>query len=324
MDNGSQARPDGASTTWGLDDNPGPWALSPSDFAFLWDGCKRCFYLKVARKQSRPRSPFPSVFGKIDRAMKDHYLGERAETLAQGMPAGVIGGGDRWVKSSPVTPSGSTRSCIIRGQVDVLVDCDDGTKGIVDFKTTVPKADHVATYGRQLHAYAWALEHPSSGPPVEVGALGLCASCPTPTRPGDRLPGCSARSSGSRCPRGDEKFLEFLGEVLSILEGIDRPPASANCPWCQMRRPPCGRLTCCSCQFPKSVGCHPRIVFRTPPGRGPGGERRSGERRAISGHGSFLTGEFPGTQQRRHGGKPVATIRWGLRTVPFTIPGPRV
>ena len=26
-----------------------PWALSPSDLAFLWDDCPRCFYLKVAR-----------------------------------------------------------------------------------------------------------------------------------------------------------------------------------------------------------------------------------------------------------------------------------
>jgi hypothetical protein len=61
---------------WDLDAPP-PWILSPSDFAFLWDDCPRCFYRKIVEKERRPRSPFPSVFGKIDRAMKQHYLGER-------------------------------------------------------------------------------------------------------------------------------------------------------------------------------------------------------------------------------------------------------
>ena len=56
--------------------------LAPSDFAFLWDECPRCFYLKVVRKQGRPRTPFPKVFGTIDRAMKSFYMGQRAESLA--------------------------------------------------------------------------------------------------------------------------------------------------------------------------------------------------------------------------------------------------
>ena len=42
------------------------WKLSPSDFAFLWEECKRCFYLKVARGFYRPRTPFPGIFSVID------------------------------------------------------------------------------------------------------------------------------------------------------------------------------------------------------------------------------------------------------------------
>ncbi len=86
---------------------PRPWALAPSDFAFLWDDCPRCFYRKVALGKLRPRAPFPSVFGRIDRAMKDHYLSERTERIVTGMPEGVISSGDRWVESAPLIVPGT-------------------------------------------------------------------------------------------------------------------------------------------------------------------------------------------------------------------------
>ena len=75
---------------------PGWLSLAPSDFAFLWDECTRCFYLKVVRREGRPRTPFPNVFGTIDRAMKRHYLGQRTDSLALSMPRGVIKQADRF------------------------------------------------------------------------------------------------------------------------------------------------------------------------------------------------------------------------------------
>ena len=229
----SKPRPIGPSEHTGLD--KASWALSPSDFAFLWDDCPRCFYLKIARRQPRPRSPFPSVFGRIDRAMKDHYLGQRAETLADGMPAGVIGSGDRWVKSAPLLPPGSSGTCMIRGRVDVLIDCDDGTKGIVDFKTTVPKADHLTTYGRQLQAYAMALEHPSSGRPEAVSSLGLMCFLPDTYEAEAGRAGLFGAVQWIEVPRDDQGFVMFLGEVVSVLESDTQPAADPTCPWCALR-----------------------------------------------------------------------------------------
>ena len=187
------------------------WGLSPSDFAFLWDDCTRCFYLKIAREQPRPASPFPSVFSRIDRAMKEFYLGERAETAALGMPEGVIVGGDRWVKSAPLLVPGSTKTCLIRGRVDVLVDCDDGTTGVVDLKTTIPKPDHIATYGRQLHACAMALEHPSSGRPEKVSSLGLLCFLPDSYEAAEDRAGLYGDVQWIEVPRDDLEFAEFWG-----------------------------------------------------------------------------------------------------------------
>jgi hypothetical protein len=224
---------------WDLDAPP-PWILSPSDFAFLWDDCPRCFYRKIVEKERRPRSPFPSVFGKIDRAMKQHYLGERSELQADGMPGGVIGAGDRWVKSEALPVPGSETQVVIRGQVDVLVECDDGTLGIVDFKTTMPKADHIATYARQLHAYAWALERPSSGPPangppVTVSSLGLLCFLPDTYRAQGAHAGLFGAVEWVEIPRDDEQFSAFLTGVVAVLDRPEPPPATPGCQWCDLR-----------------------------------------------------------------------------------------
>ena len=138
-----------------------PWRLAPSDFAFLYDECAYCFYMKVVCSRPRPRTPFPSVFGRIDAAMKQCYVGERAEELVDCLPAGIIGASE-WVKSDELWFPGTSRPLVITGQLDSTVACDDGTLAILDFKTSEPKADHVGVYGRQLHAYALAAERPAT------------------------------------------------------------------------------------------------------------------------------------------------------------------
>ena len=213
-------------------ERPTTWALSPSDFAFLWEECPRCFYNKVVLKQPRPRTPFPKVFGAIDRAMKDFYLGERAELVAPGAPAGVIGSPDRWVKSAPLAIAGGETAVVLRGRLDALVAGDDGADGVVDFKTALPSDAHVPLYGRQLHAYAWALETPASGRPSEVSALGLLCFSP------DKFEADGARGAllGDLAwidvARDDAGFEAFLRDVVTVLEAGEPPEPAPGCPWC--------------------------------------------------------------------------------------------
>jgi hypothetical protein len=160
--------------------------------------------------------------------MKQFHLGQRAEDLAVGAPKGSITSADCWVRSAPITIPGCPSSCVILGRVDALVACDDGTIGVIDFKTTEPKQPHVPTYGRQLHAYALALEHPASGPPTEVGSLGLLCFSP-----------CEFEARGPKgallgdlewidIPRNDEAFQAFLIQVISVLKQAEPPPASSR------------------------------------------------------------------------------------------------
>lgn len=93
--------------------------LAPSDFAFLWEECKRCFYLKVHKKLYRPRAPFPSIFNTIDLAMKLHLRGLPTNELLPEMPKGVFlcENEDAWVEGKPIQLPGRKNTVFIRGMV---------------------------------------------------------------------------------------------------------------------------------------------------------------------------------------------------------------
>lgn len=88
--------------------------LSPSDLTFLWDECKRCFYLKVVLGQNRPAMPFPSIFTKIDGLMKKYFDGQSTHLLTPELPPGLVVFGDRWVESLPISLPGHASQCYLR------------------------------------------------------------------------------------------------------------------------------------------------------------------------------------------------------------------
>lgn len=212
--------------------SPQAWELSPTDLTFLWDECRRCFYRKVVLGQPRPRSPFPRVFGAIDRAMKDCLVGRRPEELAPGAPAGVIWSPDCWVRSAPICLPGCTTSVVLRGRLDALVACDNRTDAVVDFKTALPSDPQVPLYARQLHAYAWALERPAAGSPTAVSALGLLCFAPDAFDADKTRAALLGDLSWIDVPRNDEQFEEFLVDVVSMVEAPEVPDPSPSCGWC--------------------------------------------------------------------------------------------
>lgn len=226
--------------------------LAPSDFAFLWEDCKRCFYLKVHKKLPRPRAPFPSIFGNIDLAMKRHFRGLRTTDLFPEMKPGIFlcEDDDAWVECKPITPPGHSDSIYVRGMVDCLVRFDDGTFGIIDFKTS-GTAKTGSTYARQLHAYALAMENPSANSELsrgDISDMGLVVYSPnafyTPVDENDEDKIRAAMTGDIayvNVERDDEKFMAFLSEVLDVLTLEEAPPAprarrktqSSSCTYCQ-------------------------------------------------------------------------------------------
>ena len=146
--------------------------VSPSSFGFLADECPRCYYHEVHGMKKRPRMPFPAIFSQIDSAMKTH-LSNGSHILDSSLPAMTIEDQGRRVISRPIPIAGTDTNLVIRGNYDSLVAFDDDALGVVDWKTTRVRPDLVAKYGRSLHAYAYAIEHPAEKAARRIGRLGL-------------------------------------------------------------------------------------------------------------------------------------------------------
>lgn len=214
------------------------YKLSPSDFGFLWDDCKRCFWLKVVKGFPPPPSPFPKIFNVIDKAMKNAFQGKRSELLAPGVPSGTVFKADDWVESAPITIKGKEASCFIRGIFDTVLQLDDGGYAVTDYKTSTIGPDQALKYGRQLHAYAKALELPAKGQLhlEPVTTLGLLVYQPESfASRGDGKASLSGTFQWLEVIRNAAQFDEFLGEVLDVLARPDPPKPGPNCKLCAYR-----------------------------------------------------------------------------------------
>lgn len=134
--------------------------------------------------------------------------------------------------------------------MDCLVRFDDGTFGIIDFKTS-QAAKSSATYSRQLHAYAMAVENPSTQSELIKGTvsdMGLVVYTPkdfhTPTsEDGAIAAALTGDLSYVQVVRDDKGFEKFLGDILDVLvlpEAPVAPPPKgkwsgsfSSCPYCQ-------------------------------------------------------------------------------------------
>ena len=214
------------------------WKLSPSDLTFLWDECPRCFYLKVVHGFTRPSAAFPRIFSRIDQLMKGYFGDLPAAAISPDLPPGVIRFADRWVVSQPILLPGHTQSAYIKGRFNSVIEFADGSYGVVDFKTSEPRREHVPFYSRQLHAYAYALEHPAEKALrlAPVSHLGLLCVEPVAMsgEATDRL-AYLGQATWLDCPKDEAWFLGFIDNMLSVLEDPQPPPPAENCAYCQYR-----------------------------------------------------------------------------------------
>lgn len=216
------------------------WKLSPSDFAFLWEQCKRCFYIKVIHGIRQPSMPMAGIFKRIENLQQSFYDGKHTREVLPHLPAGTIRCGEKWVESREIKPPGHENGCYVSGKLDSLIEFEDGSWGVVDFKTTEPTESKAGTYSRQLHAYAFGLENPSPTPRNgetlalnPISKLGLLVF--EPSQLNVREPGRQSYEgnvSWVEIPRNDIAFLQFVTEVLNLLSG-PMPGRTVGCAWCE-------------------------------------------------------------------------------------------
>jgi hypothetical protein len=210
--------------------------LSPSDFAFLYENCKRCFYLKAINDMYPPSTPMPRIFNAIDNQEKIAFQGALLSELAEGLPEGKIVSSDNWVTSTYVKYPELNYQQHIKGRLDSLMKMDDGSYQIIDFKTS-NVSDHNKLYRRQLHAYAYGLENPMNGHEKldgPISGLGLIIFDPCLGFSLDNNNGVlKGTITWEPLPYTPDKFVTFMQQIANLLSKDEEPDFNPNCSYCQ-------------------------------------------------------------------------------------------
>ena len=211
------------------------YRITPSDLTFLYEGCKRCFYQKMVNNITQPSIPLPAIFSKIASLLKNYYSDKHTSELHVALPPGIVSYGEKNVRSETIQIPNHDATCFISGRFDIVVSFEDGTYGVIDFKTSAPSKESAALYSRQLQAYAYALEHPAPNalalsPITKLGLLYLCPE--SVNRLSITRLSYEAEITWIEIEKDEEGFLEFIDEVLDVLELPEAPGHSPNCQWC--------------------------------------------------------------------------------------------
>ena len=204
--------------------------LSPSDFAYLYEECKLCYYLKIKQGIQRPFSPFPAVFTALNTRIQGALIGKDLRKLSSVLPSGIVESQEGFVESQLVPNT----QLFIKGKYDLLVRQPDGTYLIVDFKISQPSEEKIAKYQTQLQAYHYAFEHPQKGDIKNITKLGLIVMYPDKTVFNDGKVVVEFPPKWLEVSIHKDSFLSFIYEVNSLFNG-PTPNENPNCGWCRYR-----------------------------------------------------------------------------------------
>lgn len=205
------------------------YKLSPSDFKYLWEDCKHCYYRKIKLGISPPSGAFPAIFGRMNTLLQNSVMGLNLQGIYPDLPSGIVKIKEGYLKSSPVPGS---EDCFISGRFDILTRLDDSTYSVIDFKITSPNEDQIRKFANQLHAYKFALENPADGKaPIKISKMGLISVSP------DNIEHINGNFEFSASPKWHpieedmDGFYELIKEISSVLNG-DLPASSKDCIYC--------------------------------------------------------------------------------------------
>ena len=211
-----------------------PYLFSPSEFAFGFAGCKRCYYdLKV--NNIKINFGFPTIFSKIDIIQKKFYHNKSTSYLnTNKLPKGVIETDYAKLQKSEVLYDKKDRPFQLRGKIDAYID-HKNFFSIIDFKVTNINEKKTSTYMTQLNSYALMFERPDQNfltlKPIKH--LGIFCFEPNDLNY-NKNPSLEMRTHYFEIQRNDKNFFEFITNIIDFLEG-DIPEMTNGCSICDIK-----------------------------------------------------------------------------------------
>jgi CRISPR/Cas system-associated exonuclease Cas4 (RecB family) len=206
------------------------YKLSPSDFAYLYEECKHCYYLKVRMMMGRPSSPFPAVFGAINTRIQGNMIGKNLRELSDKLPTGIVESQEGYVESQKIPGT----EVYVKGKYDLLVRLPDNSYMVIDLKLSKPDEEKITKYQSQIWSYVFAFEHPSNGEAKQITRAGLLVFYPDAVTLKDNTASLTFPPTWLEVPIDRAAFINFISEVSGLLEG-PTPPENPNCDWCKYR-----------------------------------------------------------------------------------------
>lgn len=207
------------------------YRLSPSDFAFLWEDCKYCYYQKVKYGISHS-GVFPSMFGRINKLLQDSIVGRNLQEVHPDLPSGIITAQEGFMKSLPLGDTG----CFISGRFDILSKLEDGTFAVIDFKIANPETDKILKkYKSQLHAYKYALENPQENESIKVTKMGVVTIHPVEMVLNNSRVVFTTNPTWHPIEEDMDSFYSLIDNISKVLNG-PLPESSPNCNLCNYRK----------------------------------------------------------------------------------------
>jgi hypothetical protein len=205
--------------------------LSPSSLNYEDRRCDRCF-AEAANGEAWPQGPFPGIFAKLDSQQRRYFTDRPTSDVDPGLPPGTLHNGGR-VQSAPHAIGGVDFT--IRGNMDALLRFDDGSVGVVDFKSSTASPQLGDAYRPQLAACHWALRKPASGDPETVSVAGILVFAPEEMVDTERGRAYLVSSTWIPVEIEDGWFERFLERLVPLVESPSQAPTRSGCEWCLLR-----------------------------------------------------------------------------------------
>ena len=210
------------------------YTFSPSEFAFNYAGCKRCYYDQKVNK-IKVSLPFPSIFSKLDILQKNFYHNKPSALISKNLEEGTIKTDYAKTQKSKIFEDEKGRKYYLNGKLDAYIKHKD-FYSIIDFKVTDINQKKIETYATQLLAYALMFEYPdeNSIKLTPVKNLGIFCFEPDIIIDHNHEPNFKMKTHYYPIERDDQKMLSFITEVIDLLEG-KAPTSAPKCTVCKVR-----------------------------------------------------------------------------------------
>ena len=207
------------------------YKLSPSDFAYLYDECKRCYWMKIHDKVMRPQLPFPGIFSAINTRLQGTLVGTELHSLSPDLPAGFVEKQEGFVESITVPDT----QLYLKGKYDLLVKKPDDTYLLIDFKLSQPHEDKIDKYKTQLYSYKISMENPKYETSIKITQMGLIIMYPDQVKFEGGQASLTFPPKWLEIPLDETAFMDFMKEIDALLAGRI-PPVYVDCQFCKYRR----------------------------------------------------------------------------------------